>query len=137
MDPKGRVIIPARFRKALVSDDEYDLVITNKDRCLYAYTFSEWENIENKLKAARGVHFDDFKRFFLGNAAPLKCDKQDRVLIPQSLRAYAGIKKNIVLVGVLTHFEIWDRERWDQKSVNIEETLQRPEVQEAISSIGL
>ncbi len=137
MDPKGRVIIPARFRKVLATDEEYDVVVTCKDSCIYAYTFNEWKNIEKRLKAAKGANFEDFKRFFLGNAAPLKCDKQDRILIPQSLRTYAGIKKDIVLVGVLDRFEIWDRERWDQKSLKIEQVLQKDDVREEIASLGL
>lgn len=137
IDPKGRIIIPARFRKVLKADDEYGVVVSIKDGCIYAYTFDEWKNLEQKIRAARSAIMEKFKRFFLGNACPLKCDKQDRILIPQSLRTYADIDKEIVLVGVLNRFEIWSREKWDQENLKMEQELEKEEVQEEIASIGL
>ena len=137
IDSKGRIIIPARFRKVLQADDEYGIVVSNKDNCLYAYTFSEWRNLEKRILATKSVAMEKFKRFFLGNACPIKCDKQDRVLIPQSLREYAGIDKDIVLVGVLDRFEIWSRERWDAENQSMEEELKKEEVREEIASLGL
>lgn len=137
IDPKGRIIIPARFRKVLKADDEYGVVISIKDGCIYAYTFDEWKNLEQKIRAAKSAIMEKFKRFFLGNACPLKCDKQDRILIPQSLRTYADIDKEIVLVGVLDRFEIWAREKWDQENLKMEQELEKEEVQEEIASIGL
>ncbi len=137
IDPKGRIIIPARFRKMLQAEDEYGVVVSNKDGCLYAYTFSEWKSLESRILAAKSAAMEKFKRFFLGNACPLKCDKQDRILIPPSLRTYAGIKKDIVLVGVLDRFEIWSREKWDQAQSEMEQDLQKEEVREEIASLGL
>lgn len=137
IDPKGRIIIPARFRKFLHVDDEYGVVVSIKDGCIYAYTLSEWKNIEKRIRAAKSATMARFKRFFLGNACLLKCDKQDRVLIPQSLRTYAGIEKDIVLVGVLDRFEIWSREKWDQENLKMEQDLEREDVQEEIASLGL
>ncbi len=137
IDPKGRIIIPARFRKVLKADDEYGVVISIKDGCIYAYTFDEWKNLEQKIRAARSAIMEKFKRFFLGNACPLKCDKQDRILIPQSLRTYADIDKEIVLVGVLNRFEIWSREKWDQENLKMEQELEKEEVREEIASLGL
>lgn len=137
IDPKGRVIIPARFRKVLQADDEYGVVISNKDGCIYAYTFSEWKNLEQKILATKSASMEKFKRFFLGNACPLKCDNQDRILIPQSLRTYADIEKDIVLVGVLDRFEIWSREKWDHENLKMEQELEKEEVREEIASLGL
>lgn len=137
IDPKGRIIIPARFRKVLKADDEYGVVISIKDGCIYAYTFDEWKNLEQKIRAAKSATMEKFKRFFLGNACPLKCDKQDRILIPQSLRTYADIDKEIVLVGVLDRFEIWSREKWDHENLKMEQELEKEEVQEEIASLGL
>ena len=137
IDPKGRIIIPARFRKVLKADDEYGVVISIKDGCIYAYTFDEWKNLEQKIRAAKSAIMEKFKRFFLGNACPLKCDKQDRILIPQSLRTYADIDKEIVLVGVLDRFEIWAREKWDHENLKMEQELEKEEVQEEIASLGL
>ena len=137
IDPKGRIIIPARFRKVLKADDEYGVVISIKDGCIYAYTFDEWKNLEQKIRAAKSATMERFKRFFLGNACPLKCDKQDRILIPQSLRTYADIDKEIVLVGVLNRFEIWSREKWDQENLKMEQELEKEEVRIEIASLGL
>jgi len=137
IDPKGRIIIPARFRKVLKADDEYGVVISIKDGCIYSYTFDEWKNLEQRIRATKSATMERFKRFFLGNACPLKCDKQDRILIPQSLRTYADIEKDIVLVGVLDRFEIWAREKWDQENLKMEQELEKEEVREEIASLGL
>lgn len=138
IDPKGRVIIPARFRKVLKADDEYGVVVSIKDGCIYAYTFSEWKKLEERIRAFKTATMEKFKRFFLGNACPLTCDKQDRILLPQSLRTYAGIEsKDIVMVGVLDRFEIWSREKWEQENNQMEQDLEREEVRNEIASLGL
>jgi MraZ protein len=137
IDLKGRIIIPARFRKVLQAEDEYGVVISIKDGCIYAFTFSGWKELEQKIRENKSVGMGKFKRFFLGNACPLTCDKQDRILIPQSLRTYAGIEKEIVLVGILDHFEIWSREKWDQENLKMEQELEKEEVQKEIASLGL
>ncbi len=137
IDLKGRIIIPARFRKVLKADDEYGVVVSIKDGCIYAYTFDEWKKLEQRIRAAKSASMEKFKRFFLGNACPLQCDKQDRILIPPSLRTYADIEKDIVLVGVLDRFEIWSREKWDQENLKMEQELEKEEVREEIASLGL
>lgn len=137
IDDKGRLIIPARFRKVLKTEDDYGIVVSSKDGCIFAFTFSEWKAIEDRLKTVKTAAMQRFKRFFLGNACPLKCDKQDRVLIPQNLRIYAGINKEVVLVGVLDRFEIWAKEKWEQEQKIMEQELEREDVREEIASIGL
>lgn len=137
IDDKGRLIIPARFRKVLEADDDYGIVVSSKDGCIFAFTFSEWKVIEDRLRTVKTAAMQRFKRFFLGNACPLTCDKQDRVLIPQNLRTYAGINKEIVLVGVLDRFEIWSKEKWEQEQNTMEQELEREDVKEEIASIGL
>lgn len=137
IDPKGRVIIPARFRDILRASGRDGIVVSNMDGSLYAYTFDEWQKIEKKVLSAKTRHMRQFKRFFLGNASECMCDKQGRVLIPQSLREYAGLEKDIVLVGVLDHFEIWSRERWDAENQKMEIEMDKEEVREEIASLGL
>ncbi|WP_321495535.1 division/cell wall cluster transcriptional repressor MraZ [uncultured Desulfobacter sp.] len=137
IDDKGRLIIPARFRKVLQEDDEYGIVVSCKDGCIYAFTFSEWQDLEDRLKTVKTSSMQRFKRFFLGNACPLTIDKQDRVLIPQNLRTYAGIDKEVVLVGVLDRFEIWAKDKWEQEQIDMEEEIQQKDVKEEIASIGL
>ncbi|WP_320041072.1 division/cell wall cluster transcriptional repressor MraZ [uncultured Desulfobacter sp.] len=137
IDDKGRLIIPARFRKVLKAEDDYGIVVSSKDGCIFAFTFSEWKDIEDRLKTVKTASMQRFKRFFLGNACPLTCDKQDRVLIPQNLRTYAQIDKEVVLVGVLDRFEIWAKEKWEQEQKEMEQEIKQEDVREEIASIGL
>ncbi len=137
IDAKGRIIIPARFRNILKADKVYGVMVSNKDDCLYAFTFTEWEKVEAKILAAKSSAMADFRRFFLGNSCECMCDRQDRIRIPQSLREYAGLTKEIVLVGNLDRFEIWARDRWDEVNKKMEQELKKEEVKEEIASLGL
>jgi MraZ protein len=137
IDAKGRIIIPSRFRNILKSDKIYGVMVSNKDDCLYAYTFSEWEKVENKILSTKTNVMADFRRFFLGNSCECMCDRQDRILIPKSLREYANLEKDIVLVGNLDRFEIWDRSQWDKINKEMEQKLKKEEVKEEIASLGL
>lgn len=112
-------------------------MISNKDGCLYAYAFSEWEKVENRILSAKNSAMVNFRRFFLGNSCECRCDKQDRILIPKSLREYASLEKEIVLVGNLDRFEIWSRTQWDKVNKQMEQELQKEEVREEIASLGL
>ncbi|MBC2704632.1 division/cell wall cluster transcriptional repressor MraZ [Desulfobacula sp.] len=137
IDSKGRVIIPSRFRNILKADKIYGVMVSNKDDCLYAYTFSEWEKVETRILATKTSAMGDFRRFFLGNSCDCMCDKQDRILIPKSLREYANLEKDIVLVGNLDRFEIWARGHWDKVNKRMEQKLKNEEVREEIASLGL
>ncbi len=137
IDAKGRIIIPSRFRNILKADKVYGVVVSNKDDCLYAYTFSEWEKVENKILSTKTNAMADFRRFFLGNSCECMCDRQDRILIPKSLRKYANLEKDIVLVGNLDRFEIWDRTLWNKINKEMEQKLKKEEVKEEIASLGL
>ncbi|MFH1156988.1 MAG: division/cell wall cluster transcriptional repressor MraZ [Pseudomonadota bacterium] len=137
IDPKGRIIIPARFRDVIRGGGGEGVVVSNMDSSLYGYTFNQWREIEKKILAAKSEHMRQFKRFFLGNACECVCDKQERILIPPSLREYAGLDKDIVLVGVLDHFEIWSRERWDKENAKMAKEMEKAEVREEIASLGL
>ncbi|MEA2059418.1 MAG: division/cell wall cluster transcriptional repressor MraZ [Thermodesulfobacteriota bacterium] len=137
IDPKGRIIIPARFRDIIRAGGGDGVMVSNMDSSLYAYTFNEWRNIEKKILSAKSRYMRRFKRFFLGNACECLCDKQERILIPKTLRAYADLEKDIVLVGVLDHFEIWSRERWDNENQKMEKEMEKEEVREEIASLGL
>ena len=112
-------------------------MVSNKDDCLYAYTFSEWEKVEAMILSAKSRAMGDFRRFFLGNSCDCMCDKQDRILLPKSLREYANLQKDIVLVGNLDRFEIWARDQWDKVNKRMEQELKKEEVREEIASLGL
>ena len=137
IDTKGRLIIPARFKHLLKVESGYGVMISNMENCLYAYTFSEWEKLERRILQAKSSTMSKFRRFFLGNSCQCMCDKQDRILIPKNLREYAGLEKDIAMVGNLDRFEIWSRDRWDNANVEIKEELNQEEVKEEIASLGL
>lgn len=138
IDAKGRIIIPARFRE-VIRDNGGDVVwITRFEGCLYGFAVNEWQALEKKLLANQSESLRDFKRVFIGNACPCTCDKQERILIPPNLRQYAALEKDIALVGILEHFEIWNRERWDDKNENLDiELAKNGDVKEQLALMGL
>ena len=112
IDPKNRIIIPSKFRDYL--EDKF-VITKGLDNCLYAYPMEEWANLETKLKSLPLSSRDAraFTRFIFSGAADCQIDKQGRTIIPANLIEYANIKKDIVIIGVSTRFEIWSKENWD------------------------
>jgi MraZ protein len=109
--------IPSRFRDHIAQRYTDILVVTNFDRCLVAYPLEEWEALERKAAGLPQLKKEvkAFQRFFISGATECPIDKQGRILIPPTLRQYAGIGRNAVLVGLLKKFEIWSKERWQQE----------------------
>ncbi len=114
-------------------------MVTRMDSSLFAYTFEEWKRIEAKVLSLteKSDTMRRFRRIFLGGASDCYCDKQGRILVPPSLRQYASLDKEIVLVGVLDHFEIWARELWDRENMQMEEDILKEEVRNEIAKLGL
>ena len=112
IDPKGRLIVPAKFRESL---GDMFVVTQGLDGCLFVYPNEEWQAFEEKLKTLPMANKDarKFVRFFLAGAAQVELDKQGRILLPSNLRSFAGLEKDCALVGVGTRVEIWDKERWE------------------------
>ena len=115
IDAKGRLIVPSRFRDKL--GDEF-VVTKGLDECLFVYPLDEWANIEAAFRKVplTNKKARNFVRFFFAGAASCEMDKQGRILLPASLRAYAGLEKEIVSAGVLNRVEIWDREKWERSN---------------------
>lgn len=115
VDTKGRIIVPSKFR-----DTTGDAFVITKglDGCLFAYDYESWAGFEEKLKdlPMNNQKTRQVVRFFLAGAAEVEIDKQGRTLIPQNLREYAGLTKDVVLIGAGTRFEIWDKARWEEYS---------------------
>lgn len=111
IDTKGRLIIPAKFRDGL---GEEFVVTKGLDGCLFVYSKKEWSAFEEKLKALPLTNKEarKFTRFFLAGAASCEVDKQGRILLPAVLREFAGLEKDVVLVGVGGRIEIWQKEKW-------------------------
>lgn len=120
LDNKGRLAIPTRYRDAL----EESLVATIDicQFCLLLYPLAEWKIIEQKLLTLSAINTVErrVQRLLLGHANECQIDNSGRVLIPVTLRQYAKLSKNIMLVGQLNKFEIWDEEAWYKQ---IEEDL--------------
>ena len=115
VDTKGRLSIPSRFRETLTTNYDERLIVTNFDECLWAYPMAEWIELEKKVSALPQF-MDEVKalqRVFISAAAECPIDKQGRVLIPPSLRQYAGLSRDVVIVGMTRRFELWAKEKWD------------------------
>lgn len=140
LDPKGRVNIPARFREQVAETGQEAFVITNYSGCIYAYPAAEWERIEEKLSRVSSVDrkLNTFLRFFVGGAVEVLPDKQGRILIPPSLRSYAGLDRNVVIIGMPNRIELWAQEKWDVEIGRFEkEGFEDPELTREINSLGI
>src|SRR5690606_17361057 len=112
VDAKGRFLLPAGFKKQLVEGDTERFVINRGfEKCLSLYPISSWEPIAEKINALND--FDpkvrQFKRYFLNGATLVEPDSAGRILLPATLKEYAGIQKDIVLVPAGNKMEIWDK----------------------------
>ncbi len=134
IDPKGRLIIPARFREAL--GDKF-VATKGLDNCLFVYSGEEWRQLEQKLKTLPFTRADAraFVRFFFSGATECEIDRQGRILLPANLREYAKLDKDVVVLGVSNRVEIWSAEEWQQYSSKAEATYE--EIAEKIVDFDL
>ncbi len=113
LDDKGRVILPAKFRDELQSG----LVITRgQENCLYVFSAAEFAAVHDKIRQAPVTNLDarNYLRVFLSGASDEQPDKQGRVTIPAALRLYAGLDKDLVVIGVGSRAEIWKASAWNE-----------------------
>lgn len=116
LDSKGRVIIPSKFRDVF---REYRIerfyITRGLDRCLFVFTEKEWKEQDKKFQEMPFTRNEvrQFNRLYFSGACEVSCDKQGRILLPQYLKSYAGIKEHIKIVGVSDRFEIWAKESWE------------------------
>ncbi len=116
IDDKGRVKVPQKIKDSLVSVyDNTTIVITNLDKCLVAYPTEEWRKLEEKALKLPSMQKNvlEFLRYFFSGAEEVEFDKMDRMHISQSLKISGNLNKEVVLVGIINRFEIWDRDLWD------------------------
>lgn len=113
IDAKGRVILPADLRSEL---GESFVITKGLDSCLFVYGQTEWDALSEKLRRLPLAKPEAraFVRFFFSGARTLECDKQGRFLVPGTLRSYAGLKKDVVLIGVSNRVELWDKAAWEK-----------------------
>ena len=116
VDTKGRINFPSKLR-----DDLGDSFIVTRglDNCLYVYSMEEWLELEKSIKQLPRAKRRDLEHFFVAGASEVQPDKQGRIGIVPKLREYAGIDKNVVVVGASDHVEIWDSAAWESVSSGI------------------
>lgn len=124
LDNKNRITMPTRYRGEIIADSQGKMVCTIDLQypCLLLYPLPEWEEIELKLCELSSMNRAErlAQQKLLGNASDCELDKNGRLLISGPLRQHAGLDKNIILVGQLRKFEIWNEEAWQtQMNVNI------------------
>lgn len=134
IDTKGRLIIPSRFREEL---GETFIVTKGLDGCLFVFSDEEWKAFEIKLKSLplTNKNARQFARFFVAGATPCELDKQGRILLPATLREFAGLEKDVVLTGMLNRIEIWSKDKWNEN--NSLDDVAMDEIAEQMTDLGL
>ena len=134
LDPKNRVIMPSKFREKL--GDSF-VMTKGLDNCLFIYSSQEWSIVEEKLKSLPMTNKDAraFVRFFFAGACECELDKQGRIVMPNHLKDYARIDKELVIIGVSTRIEIWSKEEWNK--FNSDANISYEDVAEKMSQLGI
>ena len=133
IDTKGRLIIPSKFREEL---GETFVVTKGLDGCLFVFSDEEWKAFEIKLKSLPLTikNARQFARFFVAGATPCELDKQGRILLPATLREFAGLEKDVVLTGMLNRIEIWSKDKWNEN--NSLDDVAMDEIAEQMTDLG-
>ena len=117
LDKKGRLILPAKFREvAEASYIERFFMTRGLDNCLFMFPEEEWKSQESKFKSMSFTKSQSrkFNRLYFSGAQEITFDKQGRILIPKYLKEFAGIKRDVMIIGVSNRIEIWDLEKWKE-----------------------
>lgn len=134
LDEKGRLAIPVKFRRDL---SKGAIITRGLDSCLFLYTKTEWEKLAEKLAILPISQSNSraFSRLMLAGAMEVEIDKQGRVVLPEYLREFAGLKKNVVLAGLYNRAEIWDEEKW--KTYKTQTETNSNEIAEKMAELGI
>jgi len=134
IDEKGRLAIPAKFRNEL---DRGVVATRELDHCLSLYPIEEWEKRATELANIKTVQANprSFVRSQLSGAMDLKMDSQGRIMLPDYLREYAGLKKETVVTGLYNRLEIWDKDAWKFYSAEMEKNSN--DVAEKMGEMGI
>ena len=117
IDRNGRLILPAKFREvAKANFIERFFVTRGLDKCLFMFSEEEWRSQEAKFKAISFTKLESrtFNRIYFSGAGEVTPDRQGRILLPQYLKDFAEIKKDVVIVGVSNRIEIWAKDKWHE-----------------------
>ena len=117
LDPKGRFLLPAGFKKQLPGEGGNQFVINRGfEKCLSLYPMISWEPIYERISKLNDFDHKvrEFRRYFLNGATQLELDTAGRLLVPANLKEHAGLEKDIVLVAAVNKIEIWDKSKYQQ-----------------------
>lgn len=129
IDAKGRMNFPTKLRESL--GDSF-IITRGLDGCLFVYSREEWAVMEEKISSMPLSKGKNVQRFFFSNAAEIEADKQGRILIPAHLREYAGLEKDVMVIGAVNRAEIWDKDRWNKLNDSFSEDM----LTEAMDELG-
>jgi len=137
VDSKGRLAIPAKFREILTSQFDGRLIVTNFDSCLWAYPVSVWQDLERRVSTLPQFlpEVKALERVFMSAACECPLDKQGRIILPASLKVYAQIEQEAVVVGMTQRIEIWSKKLWEAAFAKAQEELSG--MQDKLAELGL
>ncbi|MFA6357655.1 MAG: division/cell wall cluster transcriptional repressor MraZ [Candidatus Omnitrophota bacterium] len=127
IDRKGRLILPAKFREVAKNQFVEKFFVTRGlDKCLFMFAEEEWRSQENKFKTMSFTKQQSrtFNRLLFSGAVEVGSDKQGRILVPQYLKDFAEIKKDVMIVGVSNRIEIWSKDKWHDFYANSRESFE-------------
>ena len=131
IDAKNRMFIPAKYKETLESS--FKLTFNGLEKCIMVYSNREWEKYEESLTTLPPLQFADYIREVYSNTVDVQIDSQGRVVIPQFLKEQVEIEKNVIIVGVGNHIEIWSKDVFEAKRKNIN----MDEIKRAMIGMGL
>jgi len=128
LDGKGRLAVPSRYRESLQTEHNGQVIVTIgiDNRCLWFYPLLHWQTLEEQLLSLPSLNKKTrrLQRLLIGHASECQLDGQGRILLSSPLRKFAGIDKNVVMIGVGEKFEIWDEESWEiRRNLWVEEEV--------------
>jgi len=129
MDAKGRLAVPAKHRDALFAQCEGNIVLTaHPHSCLLLYPQPAWEPIQAKVMSLSSfdAKLSALQRLLVGHAEDLSLDNAGRLLVSPVLRDFAGLEKDVMLVGQGSHFELWNMEAWRKQLLNVVGDIEMP-----------
>jgi len=134
LDDKGRVAVPAKFRALLKGGA---VVTRGLDNCLFLYTKKEWQELAMKLAKLpiSQANTRAFARLMLAGAMDVDFDNQGRIMLPEYLRKFAGLKKNLIIAGLYDRLEIWDEVAWNKYKKGTEK--KSTAIAEALGELGV
>ena len=134
LDEKGRLSVPKKFRPDL---SKGAFVTKGFDSCLFLYTPEEWQKQAEKIANSSHAKSNSraYSRFMLAGAMDVSLDKQGRIMLPEYLRIFAGLKKNVVVTGLYNRLELWDQEKWAEYKKKTES--ESNEIAEQMSEFGV